>query len=70
MLYRKNLPGWERAVRAVGGIAMMTGGLLWPGLAGTPSGMLLAAAGASALLTGFIGVCPACAMVGLSLIHI
>jgi hypothetical protein len=28
MLYRKNLPGWERAMRAVGGAAMIACGLL------------------------------------------
>lgn len=64
MLYRKNLPGWERAARAIAGVAMMACGFLGPGLAGTPVGMILAGAGAMTLLTGFIGFCPACAMVG------
>ena len=64
MLYRKNLPAWERTTRVVGGIAMMGCGLLAPGLVGSLAGMLVAAAGAMTLLTGFIGFCPACAMVG------
>jgi hypothetical protein len=33
MFYRKNLPGWERAVRSVGGVVMIAYGLLgMPGL--------------------------------------
>jgi len=64
MLYRKNLPGWERAARAIAGLAMMGCGFLGPGLAGTPVGLVLSAAGAMTLLTGFVGFCPACAMVG------
>ena len=43
MLYRKNLPGWERAMRVVGGAAMIACGLL--GLPGTPIGYLIAGAG-------------------------
>ncbi len=64
MLYRKNLPGWERLVRSIAGAAMIGAGLLWPGLAGTMPGMLVAASGLVAILTGFFGFCPACAMVG------
>jgi len=61
MLYVKNLPGWERALRALLGLAMIAGGLLaWSGL----PGYALAAAGATALLTGFIGFCPMCALAG------
>jgi hypothetical protein len=62
MLYRKNLPGWERAMRAVGGAAMIACGLL--GLPGTPIGYLIAAAGVVTGMTGFFGFCPMCAMVG------
>ena len=33
MFYRKNLPGWERAMRTIGGVAMVAYGLLgMPGL--------------------------------------
>jgi Inner membrane protein YgaP-like, transmembrane domain len=68
MFYRKNLPGWERTVRAVGGIVMIAYGLLgMPGLLsmpGTTAGYLIAGTGAIAILTGFFGFCPMCAMVG------
>ena len=64
MLYRKNLPTWERTARAVAGVAMMLCGFLGPGLAETPVGMILAATGAITLLSGLVGFCPACAMVG------
>jgi hypothetical protein len=36
---------------------------LW-GLPGMPVGYLLAGAGAVAIMTGFFGFCPMCAMVG------
>ena len=62
MFYRKNLPGWERAMRVVGGVVMIACGLL--GLAGTPIGYLIAAAGVVTAMTGFFGFCPMCAMVG------
>ncbi|MEH2566949.1 YgaP family membrane protein [Bradyrhizobium sp. AZCC 2289] len=51
MFYRKNLSGWERAARVVGGAAMIAGGLL-------------ACSGVVTALTGFVGFCPMCAMVG------
>ena len=62
MFYRKNLPGWERAVRTIGGVAMIAYGLL--GMAGTMAGYLIAGTGAVAIATGFFGFCPMCAMVG------
>ena len=68
MFYRKNLPGWERAMRSVGGVVMIAYGLFgMPGLPGMPStmaGYLIAGTGAVAILTGFFGFCPMCAMVG------
>jgi hypothetical protein len=65
MFYRKNLPGWERAMRSVGGVVMIAYGLLgMPGLPGTMAGYLIAGTGAVAILTGFFGFCPMCAMVG------
>ena len=60
MFYRKNLPGWERAMRTVGGVVMIGYGLM--ALSGTTSGYLIA--GAVAIATGFFGFCPMCAMVG------
>ncbi len=62
MLYEKNLPLWERALRVLAALALIAGGLL--GLPGTALGWFLAASGAFVGLTGFVGFCPACAMVG------
>jgi hypothetical protein len=62
MLYVKNVPGWERAVRVVAGLAMIGCGLF--GLKGLPVGYLIAAVGGFTLLTGFVGFCPMCAMAG------
>jgi hypothetical protein len=62
MFYRKNLPGWERAMRVVAGIAVISLGLA--GFSGTALGYVIAASGAVAILTGFFGFCPMCAMVG------
>jgi DUF2892 family protein len=68
MFYRKNLPGWERAMRSVGGVVMIAYGLFGmpglPGVPGTMAGYLIAGTGAVAILTGFFGFCPMCAMVG------
>ena len=62
MFYRKNLPGWERAMRAIGGVVIIAYGLL--GMPGTMAGYLIAGTGVVAALTGFFGFCPMCAMVG------
>jgi hypothetical protein len=62
MLYRKNLPGWERAMRTIGGVVMNAYALL--GMPGTMAGYLIAGTGAIAIATGFLGFCPMCAMVG------
>jgi hypothetical protein len=62
MFYRKNLPGWERAMRTIGGVVMIAYGLL--GMPGTMAGYLIAGTGAIAIATGFLGFFPMCAMVG------
>lgn len=62
MFYRKNLPGWERAMRTIAGVAMIGYGL--SGMPGTMAGYLIAGTGAIAILTGSFGFCPMCAMVG------
>ena len=64
MFYVKNVPGWERALRVVAGLAMIACGLAGPGIAATIVGYAIAASGAVTLLTGFVGFCPMCAMVG------
>ena len=62
MFHRKNLPGWERALRAIAGIALIVWGLL--AFPAAPLGYAVAASGATTILTGFFGFCPMCAMVG------
>lgn len=61
MIYRKNIPGWERAMRVVGGAAMVACGFLGLPL---PIDYLVAGAGVVTVLTGFVGFCPMCAMAG------
>jgi len=61
MIFRKNLPGWERTMRVVLGAIMIGYGL---GLLADPLGYAIAAGGAIAIITGFFGFCPMCAMVG------
>lgn len=62
MFYRKNVPGWERGLRALVGIAAMAFGF-W-GIPVSLLSYLIIATGLTALLTGFVGFCPMCAMVG------
>ncbi len=62
MLYQKNLPTWERVLRVVAAAAMIACGLI--GLQGLAVGWLVAASGVFVGLTGFVGFCPAYAMVG------
>jgi hypothetical protein len=62
MFYVKNVPGWERVLRAIAGLAMIACGLL--GLKGLPIGYLLAGSGVVTMLTGFFGFCPMCALAG------
>lgn len=62
MFYRKNVPGWERALRVVVGLFTIAFGLL--GMPASLFSYLIVATGLTALLTGFIGFCPMCAMVG------
>ena len=64
MLYKKNVPGLERIVRVVGGLAMVGCGLWAPSLSGGIVGHAVAASGVVTLLSGFIGFCPMCAMAG------
>jgi Protein of unknown function (DUF2892) len=68
MFCRKNLPGWERLVRIVAGVAMLACGLI--GLGGLPVGFMIAGVGVITILTGFIGFCPVCAMAGRRLRHL
>ncbi len=62
MFYVKNVPVLERWIRFSMGIAMMYLGFFT--LKGAMLGYGIAAMGLVALLTGFVGFCPMCAMVG------
>ncbi|HOY22909.1 MAG TPA: DUF2892 domain-containing protein [Cellvibrio sp.] len=62
MFYRKNVPSWERGLRALVGITTMAFGI-W-GMQTSLVSYLIIATGLTALLTGFVGFCPMCAMVG------
>lgn len=62
MFYAKNVPGWERALRVIAGLAIVAFGLLV--LQGQLAGYAVAASGVFTALTGLVGFCPMCAMVG------
>jgi hypothetical protein len=62
MFYAKNIPRRERTLRVIAGLAMIAFGLL--GLQGQMLGYAVAAGGVVAALTGFVGFCPMCALVG------
>jgi uncharacterized membrane protein len=49
-------------MRTIGGVVIIAYGLL--GMSGTMAGYLIVGTGAVAILTGFFGFCPMCAMVG------
>ncbi|WP_062478574.1 YgaP family membrane protein [Variovorax boronicumulans] len=59
MLYVKNVPGWERALRIALGLAFAA--MNWPANALAVAVGLM---GAMLALTGLVGFCPMCAMVG------
>jgi hypothetical protein len=63
MFYKKNLPGWKRALRVAAGVGMVGFGL-FGGLPDAVIGYAIAGTGVIALLTGFVGFCPMCAMAG------
>ncbi len=62
MWYRKNVGGWERAARLIGGGLMLICGVV--ALHASPLGLLLSGAGVVTLVTGVFGFCPACAVAG------
>lgn len=62
MLFKRNIPGWERLVRAALGVALL--GVV---LAAPIQGWLawaVGGSGAAALLSSLMGFCPACALAG------
>lgn len=61
MLYVKNVPNWERVLRVIVGLAVVVAALLGlPGL----TGIIVALSAAGIVLSGLVGFCPACALVG------
>ena len=62
MLYVKNVTNSERVIRFVMGLMLLGGALAWMGA--TPAGWILGGMGMMAALSGLIGWCPMCAMVG------
>lgn len=62
MFYRKNLPTWERIARTVFGFAIIAFGVFGAPLSAISYAII--ATGVTAVLTGFVGFCPMCAMVG------
>jgi hypothetical protein len=67
MLYIKNVPGWERAVRGAMGVGLVVAAVAHFG--STPMGWGVGTMGAMAVMSGLLGFCPACAMVGRKLEH-
>ncbi|HTF74189.1 MAG TPA: DUF2892 domain-containing protein [Bradyrhizobium sp.] len=62
MLYRMNLPTWERWGRGLIGVGLVVLGVT--AQCATLTGWVLVGLGAITLLSGFVGFCPMCALVG------
>ena len=60
--FKRNVGTMQRVIRIVAGALLIGGGVL--SFNGQAAGYALAAMGAMGLLTGLMGYCPACAMVG------
>ena len=62
MLYVKNVPSWERAARFAMGAGL--GAVAVTQYGATPIGYAIGAMGVMAAMSGVLGFCPACALVG------
>jgi len=63
MLYLKtNLPGWERALRVATGVVIAI--IAFRFAPGAPGSWIGVGTGLMLAVTGFVGFCPMCAMVG------
>ena len=62
MGFTRNVPGWERAARALLGISLLAAAALVP-LTGWPLWAAVAT-GATLVVTALAGFCPACTMIG------
>jgi hypothetical protein len=61
MFYVKNVPAWERVVRIILGIVVAALALVH--LKGV-LGVIVAVAAVGIVVSGLVGFCPACALVG------
>lgn len=62
MIFKRNVPGWERSLRAACGIILLVAAAMMP-LAGWPLWAVLAGS-AGLLVSALAGFCPACALAG------
>ncbi len=62
MIYAKNVPNWERALRVVMGLMFLGYAAYSWGTSGIAVGIGIT--GAIFALTGLVGFCPMCTMVG------
>ncbi len=62
MLYVKNVPPIERAIRVLMGIGLLVAAVMW--LGANAKGWIIGAMGMMAAMSGLVGWCPMCAMVG------
>ena len=62
MLYVKNVPPVERVIRVLMGIGQLVAAVMW--LGANAKGWIVGAMGMMAAMSGLIGWCPMCAMVG------
>jgi hypothetical protein len=68
MFYPKNVPNWERVIRIGLGIVLIAIPLLLQSF-GQIGAIVLIASGVFTIVTGFVGWCPACALVGRKIKH-
>ncbi|RTL47406.1 MAG: DUF2892 domain-containing protein [Rhodocyclaceae bacterium] len=62
MFYVKNVPNWERVLRVIMGLmGLGYAGINWDG---SSLAVAMGLMGAMLALTGMVGFCPMCAMVG------
>ena len=61
-MFKRNVPGWERTLRAACGAAMLVAATVLP-LTGWPMWAVVAG-GAGLLASAAMGFCPACAIAG------
>ena len=62
MIYQKNLYAWEQICRVFLGLALAVA--VWWGMSAGLVSYLLIAGGVILAITGVVGFCPMCAMVG------